>query len=183
MNVNIARHVDNSNYRWCRRGRGMLSLWPRWPNPNTPRCAWHRSARITYTRGPYTTPSTRWVSYRLSSTRALRRTSASTMETGRFWHCTAWLPTPPPQFLATNIDPGIWFHELPALATVQGVIVAVDARTTLAGGGMTRVAQCGHGAFQAHVACGVGSSQVGEAMILLSSCPPVQRRAEQPGVS
>ena len=45
---------------------------------------------------------------------------------------------------------------------------------------MARVAQCGPGAYQAHVTSGVGTSQEGEAMILLSY---VRQLATQSGVS
>ena len=86
---------------------------------------------------------------------------------------------PPPQHLAPNAKPGIWLHDLPALATLRRTIAAVDAGTTPAGMAMAGVAQSGHGAYRAHVASGVGTSQEGEAMILLSY---VRRLAEQPGV-
>ena len=48
-----------------------------------------------------------------------------------------------------------------------------------AGMAMAGVAQSGHEAYRAHVASGVGTSQEGEAMILLCY---VRRLAEQPGV-
>ena len=80
----------------------------------------------------------------------------------------AWLPTPSPQVLAPKTEPGIWLHGLPALGTLRGAIVAMDAGDTPAGMAMAGVAQCGPGAYQAHVASGVGTSQEGEAMILLS---------------
>ena len=72
---------------------------------------------------------------------------------------------PPPPVLAPNTEPGIWFHDLPALATLRGTIAAVYAGTTPAGMAMAGVTQCGHGAYQAHVASRVGTSQEGEAMI------------------
>ena len=71
--------------------------------------------------------------------------------------------------LAPNVKPGSWFHDLPALATLRGTIAAVDAG----------LAQSGQEAYQAHVASGVGTSQEGEAMILLSY---IRRLAQQPGV-
>ena len=86
---------------------------------------------------------------------------------------------PPPHSPAPEIEPGIWFHDLLALAKLRGAIVTVDAGTTPAGMAMAGVAQCGHGAYQAHVASGVGTSQEGEAMILLSY---IRRLAVQPGV-
>ena len=58
------------------------------------------------------------------------------------------LATDPPQVLAPNVKPGIWFHDLPALATLRGTIAAVDARTTPAGMAMAGVAQIGHKAYQ-----------------------------------
>ena len=81
--------------------------------------------------------------------------------------------------LATKAKPGIWFHYRPALATLRGTIAAVDAVTTPAGIAMAGIAQSGHEAYQTHVASGVGTSQEGEAMILLSY---VKRLAEQPSV-
>ena len=89
------------------------------------------------------------------------------------------LATDPPQVLAPNVKPGIWFHDLPAPATLRGRIAAVDAGTTLAGMAMAGVAENGHQAYQSPVASGVGTSQEGEAMILLSY---IRRLAQQPGV-
>ena len=89
------------------------------------------------------------------------------------------LVTDPPQVVAPNAEPGIWFHDVQALATLRGTIAAVDAGTTPAGMTMAGVAQSGHGAYRTHVASGVGTSQEGEAMILLSY---VRRLAEQPEV-
>ena len=43
------------------------------------------------------------------------------------------LATDLPQVLAPNVKPGIWFHDLPALATLRGTIAAVDVGTTPAG--------------------------------------------------
>ena len=87
---------------------------------------------------------------------------------------------PPPKVLAPKTEPGIWFHDLPALATLRGTIIAVDAGATPVGMAMVGVAQCGPGAYQAHVASGVHTSQEGEAMILLSY---VRRLAVQSGVN
>ena len=56
------------------------------------------------------------------------------------------LATEPPQVLAPKTEPGISFHDLPALATLHGTIVAVDAGATPAGMAMAGVAQCGLGA-------------------------------------
>ena len=74
------------------------------------------------------------------------------------------LATDPPQVLAPEIKPGIWFHDLPALATLRGIVAAVDAGTTQAGMAMAGVAQSGPEAYRTHVASGVGTSQEGEAM-------------------
>ena len=104
------------------------------------------------------------------------------MGTWPSWHLIASPPPPPPpppKVLAPNNEPGIRFHDLPALATLRGTIAAVDVGTTLAGMAMAGVAQSGHEAYRAHVASGVGTSQEGEAMILLSY---VRRRADRPGV-
>ena len=73
----------------------------------------------------------------------------------------------------------MWFHDLLVLAALHGTAVAFDAVTTPAGMAMAGVAQCGHGAYHAHFASGVGTSQEGEVMILLSY---VRRLAVQPGV-
>ena len=89
------------------------------------------------------------------------------------------LATDPPQVLAPKVKPGIWFHDLPALATLRGTVAAMDAGTTLAGMAMAGVAQSGPEAYRTHVASGVGTSQEGEAMILLSY---IGRLAQQPGV-
>ena len=57
------------------------------------------------------------------------------------------LATGPPQVLAPNTAQGIWFHDLPALATLRGTIAAVDAGTTPAGMTMAGVGQSGLGAY------------------------------------
>ena len=102
----------------------------------------------------------------------------STMGTWPSWCCTAWPPTPP-QVLAPNDKPGISFHDLPALATLRGTTAAVDVGTTGAGMAMAGVPRSGLEAYRTHVASGVGPSQEGEAMILLSY---IRRLAQQPGV-
>ena len=84
-----------------------------------------------------------------------------------------------PPNVPPNVKPGIWFHDLPALATLRGTIAAVDAGATPAGMAMAGVAQSGLEAYQTHVASGVDTSQEGEAMILLSY---IHRVAQQPGV-
>ena len=81
--------------------------------------------------------------------------------------------------LTPEIKLGIWFHDLPALATLRGTVAAVDAGTTQAGMAMAGIAHSGPEAYRTHVASGVGTSQEGEAMILLSY---VRRLAQQPGV-
>ena len=89
------------------------------------------------------------------------------------------LATDPPQVLAPKVKPGIWFHDLPALATLRGTVAAVDAGTTPAGMAMAGVAQSGLEAYKTYMASGVGTSQEGEAMILLSY---IRRLAQQPAV-
>ena len=89
------------------------------------------------------------------------------------------LATDPPQVLAREVKPGIWFHDLPALATLRGTVAAVDAGTMPAGMAMAGVAQSGPEAQRTHVASGVGTSEEGEAMILLLY---ICRLAHQPGV-
>ena len=81
--------------------------------------------------------------------------------------------------LTPDVQPGIWFHDVPALATLRGIVAAVDAGATRAGMSMAGVPQSGPAAYKAHVASGVGTSQEGEAMILLSY---IRRLAQQPGV-
>ena len=81
--------------------------------------------------------------------------------------------------LAPEVQPGIWFHDLPALTTLRGTVAAVDAGAMRAGMPMAGVAKSGPAAYQAHVASGVGTSQEGEAMILLSY---IRRLAQQRGV-
>ena len=76
--------------------------------------------------------------------------------------------TDPPRVMAPETRPGVWFHDLPALATLRGSVVAVDAGATQAGMAMAGVVQSGLGEYQAQVASGVGTSQEGEAMALLS---------------
>ena len=51
--------------------------------------------------------------------------------------------TSPPQVLAPETRPGIWFHDLPAMATLRGNVVAVGAGTTQAGMAMAGVVQTG----------------------------------------
>ena len=87
--------------------------------------------------------------------------------------------TYPPNVLVPKAQPGIWFHDLPALATLRGTVVAVDAGATRGGMAMARVAQSGPTTYQARVASGVGTSQEGEAMVLLSY---VRGLAQQPGI-
>ena len=87
--------------------------------------------------------------------------------------------TDPPRVLAHEARPGIWFHDLPALATLRGTVVAVDAGATRAGMTMAGVAQSPPTTYQSRVASGVGTSQEGEAMILLSY---VRWLAKQPRV-
>ena len=88
------------------------------------------------------------------------------------------LATDAPRVLAPEVKPGIWFHDLPTLSTLCGTVAAV-AGTTQAGMAMAGVAQSGPEAYRTHVASGVGTSQEGEAMILLSY---VRRLAQQLGV-
>ena len=85
----------------------------------------------------------------------------------------------PPNVLVPKAQPGIWFHELPALATLRGTVVAVDAGATRGGMAMAGVAQNGPATYQAQVASAVGTSQDGGAMILLSY---VRRLPQQPGL-
>ena len=56
--------------------------------------------------------------------------------------------TYPPQVMAPEARPGIWFHDLPALATLRGTIVAVDVGATRAGMAMAGAAQSGPTTYQ-----------------------------------
>ena len=69
------------------------------------------------------------------------------------------LATDQPQMLGPKVKPGMWFHDVPVLATLRGTIAAVDAGTTPAGMAMAGVAQSGPEAYQTHVASGLGTSQ------------------------
>ena len=60
--------------------------------------------------------------------------------------------------LAPEVKPGIWFHDLPALATLRGTVAAVDAGTTPVGMAMAGIAQSGPEAYPTQVAFGVGTS-------------------------
>ena len=62
-------------------------------------------------------------------------------------------------------DPGICFHDLPRLATIQGAILAIDAGTTYAG--MALASGRTPGRYNTRVASGVESLQEGEAMTRL----------------
>ena len=87
--------------------------------------------------------------------------------------------TYPPQKLTPEARPGVRFHDLPALATLRGNVVAVDAGTTQAGMAMAGVVRSRPEGYQAQVASGVGTSQEGEAMNPLLYARPL---ATQPGV-
>ena len=100
------------------------------------------------------------------------------MGTWPSWRHTAGRPAPP-LVLAPETRPGVWFHDPPALATLRGNVVVVEAGATQAGMAMAGVVPSGPGAYQARVASGVGTSQEGEAMALLSYA---RRPAKQPGV-
>ena len=65
------------------------------------------------------------------------------------------------------------------LATLHGAVTAVDVGTTQVGMAMAGVAQSGPQAYRTYVASGVGTSQEGVAMILLSY---VRRLVQQLGV-
>ena len=55
--------------------------------------------------------------------------------------------TDPPRVLAPEVKPGIWFHDLPALATLRGTVAVVDARTTEADMAIAGLAQSGPAAY------------------------------------
>ena len=74
---------------------------------------------------------------------------------------------------------GIWFHDLPALATLRGIVVAVEAGATRGGMAVAGVAQNWPATYQAQVTSAVGTSQEEKPMIRPSY---VRRLAQQPGV-
>ena len=73
-------------------------------------------------------------------------------------------PTAAAMYLQPRTEPGIWFHDLPLLATIRGAIVATDAGTTLAG--MTMVL-AHEREYTTKITSGIGTSQEGEALTLL----------------
>ena len=48
-------------------------------------------------------------------------------------------PTTAPQYMRARAELGLWFHELPPLATIRGAVLATDAGATLAGMAMALV--------------------------------------------
>ena len=64
--------------------------------------------------------------------------------------------------------PKLRFHDLLALATIQGSIVPVDTRTTPANMAMAGVVESSPGQFHTRVAVSMGTSQEKEAPILLT---------------
>ena len=58
------------------------------------------------------------------------------------------LTTDAPQVLTPKVEPGIWFQDLPALATLRGTSAAVDAGTTPAGMAMAGIAMSRSEAYQ-----------------------------------
>ena len=63
-------------------------------------------------------------------------------------HAPHGLTTDPPQVLAPEVKPGIWFHDLPVLATLRSTVAAVDAGTMQASMAMEGVAQSGPEAYR-----------------------------------
>ena len=72
-----------------------------------------------------------------------------------------------PKYMRPVMELGIWFHELPPLATINGAIIATDASTTVVGMVRVLVHERTRGEYNTRVALGVGTSQEGEAMTLL----------------
>ena len=64
------------------------------------------------------------------------------------------------------MEPGIWFHDLPSLATIRGAIVATDAGITHAGMVMALAYKGAPREYHTRVASGVGTFQEGGAMAL-----------------
>ena len=74
----------------------------------------------------------------------------------------------PPRLLAPGVQPCMWFYDLPALATLRGTVAVVDIGATWAGMSFNAVGQSGPLAYQGPLPHEVGTSQEGEALILLS---------------
>ena len=72
-----------------------------------------------------------------------------------------------PMYLQPRMQPGIWFHDLPPLATIHGAIVATDAGTTPAGMAMAPAYEHAPGQNMTVTTSGMGTSQEGEALTLL----------------
>ena len=76
-------------------------------------------------------------------------------------------PTATPMYLLPQTEPGIWFHDLPPLATIRGAIVATDTGTTPAGMTMALAYERAPGECTTETTSGIGTSQEGEALTLL----------------
>ena len=61
-------------------------------------------------------------------------------------------------------EPGIWFHDLPPVATIWGAIVAADAGSTAAGMAMVMVYGREPGEYATETTSGIGKSEEGEAL-------------------
>ena len=70
-------------------------------------------------------------------------------------------------YLQPRTKRGVWFHELPPLATISRAIVATDAGTTPAGMAMALAYDHAPWRYRSVVASGVETSQEGEALTLL----------------
>ena len=78
-----------------------------------------------------------------------------------------WTPTAAPMYPQPWMEPGIWFHDLPPLATIRGAIMATDAGTTPVGMTMVIAYERAPGEYATETASGIGTSQEGKAPALL----------------
>ena len=74
-------------------------------------------------------------------------------------------PKASPMYPQPRTEPGIWFHDLPLLATIQGAIVATNTGTTPVG--IKRAYEREPREYTSETTSGIETSQEGEALTLL----------------
>ena len=77
-------------------------------------------------------------------------------------------PVEDPVYLEAKETPGIHFRELPALVTIRGRIVALDAGTTQGGGVVAVGVMMTENGPEEDTAGGPGTAQDGEALALIT---------------
>ena len=73
-----------------------------------------------------------------------------------------------PVYLEAREEPGVHFRELPALATIKGRIVALDAGTKEGGGVVAVGVMMTENGREEDTAGGPGTAQDGEALALIT---------------